>query len=232
MENVTGDASAFNTKKCALLFSLNMVVNFLNYVCQIFLAHTLSVHDFGTINSIFSYLLVTGVLGNALTMTVAQHISSIKVNYKDEFKRYNKTLLQLILATISVEIIFLYQIKSICRINETVTAFLMITLAALSYFLPYYSGLFSGLECFATLGLYSLVTPLYKLFSVAIATVYRENSLNVALLGMCVGSILTGVIGHFLAKKYVGRQSNDSCTDISRSKSSTRLFVSVLSMLF
>ena len=64
-------------RESILLFFINIFASFLNYVCQLVMARYLSVSDFGTVNTVFSYLLIVGVPGSTLTMVVSKKFAEI-----------------------------------------------------------------------------------------------------------------------------------------------------------
>ena len=74
-----------------LLFGLNMLASVINYVCQILMTRVLSIEAFGTINTIFSFMLIVSVPGTSLTMMVSRFYAISKEMGKEtreEFERF------------------------------------------------------------------------------------------------------------------------------------------------
>ena len=59
-----------------ILFVLNITASALNYLCQLVLARVLSVESYGTVNTIFSFMMIVAVPGTTLTMVVAKYYAS------------------------------------------------------------------------------------------------------------------------------------------------------------
>lgn len=66
-----------------VLFMLNMLASILNYVCQLLMAQVLSVESFGTVNTIFSFMLIVSVPGTALTMTASKYYAQLPQDCQD-----------------------------------------------------------------------------------------------------------------------------------------------------
>lgn len=210
-----------NTKKdniaqaSTILFGLNMIASALNYICQLFLARVLSVDSFGTINTIFSFLLIVGVPGTTLTMIVSKYYAGWDENKNKEKKT---EFIARVLKDISILGIFVFCIlvvlspvlSKVLLIDSKIVLFYTFILGALSLYQPIYSGVFSGNKKFILVGIYSLFIPLYKIISIIGAYFYSNidyKRLNGILFIMVIGNIITILYGHKKTKKNVGEFS-------------------------
>lgn len=199
----------------AVLFVLNMLASVLNYICQLAMARVLSVESFGTVNIIFSFLLVIGVPGTTLTMVAAKYYAELEIDAEQELRvgfivkviRYISILAVMVFI---VCIIFIKPISNILSIKNIYVLLYAFILGALSFYQPLYSGVFSGNSCFVLVGIYSLCIPIYKIVSVIAAAFYTNDDLlrlYVVLFVMVLGTILTALAGNWQAAKIVGRFS-------------------------
>ena len=202
-------------KASSILFILNMAASVLNYLCQLLMARTLSVTSFGTINTIFSFMLIAAVPGTTLTMIVARYFAGAGENAcSDEKRSYMRSAIKKVsLLTVIIFLLFLILIIPLGQllvIDNSIVLILAFILAALGFYQPLYSGAFTGNKYFMWVGLYSLFIPLYKILSVIVAKastdvdIYR---LYIVLLIMVVGTIITAFIGHWKTLSILGNFS-------------------------
>lgn len=195
----------------SILFILNMSASLLNYVCQIFMAKVLSVESFGTINTIFSFLLIVGVPGTTLTMIVAKKFAETDEQNVNSKRSYMGSLLKYIII-LSV-IVFLGcvllngPLSKVLAITDIIVLLFAFALGALSFFHPIYSGVFSGNKSFILVGVYSLLIPIYKIISIFVAKVLSDNDvvrLYVMLFVMILGNIAVAIMGQVKTKELLG----------------------------
>lgn len=199
----------------SILFILNMLASALNYACQLFMARTLSVESFGTINTIFSFLLIVGVPGTTLTMIVAKYYAETEEYEKKMRCEYMASIVRGVFAlSIIAFVLCMVLAKPLSRvlaINDISVLVFTFILSALSFFQPLYSGVFSGNKRFILVGIYSLLIPLYKIISVFVAKIASKSDferLYIVLAVMILGTIFTAVFGHVQTKHIVGEFSN------------------------
>lgn len=187
-----------------VLFLLNMTASSLNYLCQFLMARVLSVELYGTINTIFSFMMIIAVPGTTLTMITAKYYASVgSASHKRGYLK--KQLLSVSVLTIGVfALLTLGQnfLSKILSIQDRRVLFSTFILAASGYFQPFYSGVFSGNKRFMLTGIYSTLIPLYKLIAVGVAYICAADAtarLYVILAGMIVGVVFTAFFGQIKA---------------------------------
>lgn len=200
-------------KSGSTLFILNMAASVLNYLCQLIMARTLSVTAFGTVNTIFSFMLIVAVPGTTLTMIVARYYAGAGENASlIEKYSYIRTLLKKVSAlTGTVFLAFLILTVPLRRflvINDPVVLALAFFLAAFGFYQPLYSGVFIGNKKFVLVGLYSLLIPAYKIISVVMARVSTDKDMGrlyIILSVMALGTVGTALIGHWKTFSITGK---------------------------
>lgn len=202
-------------KDSVILFGLNMLASLLNYCCQIFMARILSIEDFGTINIVFSFLLIISVPGNTLTMLVSKTYAGSdcqteQKNNLDFLYSAVKWIAFISAGTFLLGGICSGAIKSIFNVQDDFIIILMIALGALGFFHPFFSGVLSGYKKFVFLGLYALLIPVYKLVALFVAGQSSRWRVYIILLIMIAGTLGTAVLGWFLSRNIIGgRRQHD-----------------------
>lgn len=193
-----------------LLFILNIMASALNYLCQLLMARVLSVESYGTVNTIFSFMMIIAVPGTTLTMIVAKYYAG--ANAISNRKGYlNKQLVVVFTLTIVVFLILFGSknlLASTLHIYDSATLLLAFILSALGYFQPLYSGVFSGNKHFILVGIYSLFIPIYKLAAVGVTYIYSDDDnlrLHILLVVMVLGTVITTVFGQVKSNSIVGK---------------------------
>ena len=197
-----------------ILFVLNITASALNYLCQLVLARVLSVESYGTVNTIFSFMMIVAVPGTTLTMVVAKYYAS--GCGKEGKRQYLVKQLKVVLI-LTVVVFFLLCIGKnfwgkILSINDTFVLMMAFILAALGFFQSLYSGVFSGNKRFILVGIYSMFIPLYKLVAVGGAYISTQNDnyrLYMVLLIMLGGVIVTALYGQYESKKIVKKYGTE-----------------------
>ncbi|WP_312647429.1 lipopolysaccharide biosynthesis protein [Aminipila sp.] len=222
-----------------ILFGLNIMASALNYLCQLVMARVLSVESYGTINTIFSFMMIVAVPGATLTMVVAKYYAGD--NHLCDKRLYLKKQLRVVLGLTAIAAIaLLCTLKLFSRlllINDHFVLIMAFFLAAFGYFQPLYSGVFSGNKCFILVGIYSMFIPLYKLLAVGGAYLYSKEDkirLCVVLIILILGVIITALYGHFKSYNILGK---DSVTQVYKERLYTRedlnaLFLNISLMLY
>lgn len=198
-----------------ILFILNISASALNYLCQLVMARVLSVESYGTINTIFSFLMIIAVPGTTLTMVVAKYYAGDNPDKSRYLKRQLRVVLILTVAVFVVLLIGQELFGKVLSIGDNFVIMMAFILAALGYFQPLYSGVFSGNKLFILVGAYSLCIPLYKLIAVGGAYVYSDvdkTRLYVLLIIMVIGVLATTVYGQLKSKKIIGHDMAQPCS--------------------
>lgn len=104
----------------------------------------------------------------------------------------------------------MHPLSQILSIVDAAVLILMFVLSALSLYQPLYAGVFAGNKQFLTVGLYALTIPVYKIISIIAAKVLFVDDwqrLYTILAVMIVGTVLTASLGHYGAKRVLGKFS-------------------------
>lgn len=195
-----------------ILFILNISASALNYLCQLVMARVLSVESYGTVNTIFSFMMIIAVPGTTLTMIVAKKLAGELVDSESKKRGYVKNQIYVVFSlTVFVFLCLLIMknsLKHILIISDEFVIMITFGLAALGFFQPLYSGILSGTKHFVWVGIYSLLIPLYKLTAIGIAYIIDSSDqfrLYTVLIVILLGTILTACIGQYKSTKIVGK---------------------------
>ena len=202
----------------SVLFILNIAASAFNYLCQLLLARVLSVEAFGTMNTIFSFMLIVGVPGTTLTMIVAKYYAETNRYTNLSEKRtylsiHLKGVFVLTICSFFIFILLRAPLGRLLAIDDPIILLLTFGLAALGFYHPLYSGVFSGNRCFIWVGWYSLLIPFYKIISIIMAALLtmkgcvREYTI---LIVMIVGTLFTAIIGHKKSTLILGKLEKSS----------------------
>lgn len=227
----------------SILFTLNMTASALNYLCQLFLARVLTVEAFGTINTVFSFMLIISVPGTTLTMIVAKYYASLdksigRIEKRSYISKQLKVVSIFVLVVLLLFVFFEIPLGKLLVIDDKIVLSLTFILAALGFYQPLYSGVFSGNGRFVLLGIYSLLIPIYKIISVMVANfvaIDAQERLYIVLLLMIIGTIITALIGHWRTNCILGRRSirnNDKNGKIFGKDDLNALFLNINLMIY
>lgn len=205
----------------SILLILNLLASAMNYVYQILIAGVLGVEAFGTINTIFSVMLVVAVPGTTITMLAARYLAICieKKSYGACRSYVRKLTMQVTVlgGVILLAGIVLHNILGVfLKIDDTVILFMLAVICALGYYHPLYSGCMSGLKRFLPLGIYGLFIPVYKFIGLGLATQFHMEyqRLLVCLFAIIPGSIFTAVLGFWYVKRNLSGGEKESVTEI------------------
>lgn len=195
-----------------IFFMLNILASALNYFCQLIMARVLSVKAYGTVNTIFSFMMVIAAPGTTLTMIVARYYArSGKKDKKLYLKKQWENVLKLTGFVLVFCIIFFKFFSRILAIQDCFVLAMAFFLGATGFFQPLFAGVFTGYKKFILVGIYSLFIPMYKLFATVCACVYPKESsysLYTLLIIILLGVIATACWGHVRAIRIIGEDTN------------------------
>lgn len=186
-KRLISDKLFFNS---AVIFFFVMIGNFFNYLFQISMSRSLSVADYGTLNSLLSLLIITGVPAGALIIFSAKNISTnLAINDVSGVKKFIKhTLARTFLYDCLLLLIFFICIPFLMEFMK-VNFYLYYVMVGMAIFLIFpYSFILGGLQgsrMYLSLGLLSSISSVIR-FILAVILVYA--GLNV------IGALLSGVI--------------------------------------
>lgn len=197
-----------------LLFCINIFSSGLNYLCQILMARVLGADDFGTISIIFSFLLILGVPGTSLTMTVCKFFADETSKTWGRMYYYKKILKYILLFALLIFIIGGISfpiLGNVLKIEDHLVLALTICLVSLGLYHPFFSGVLSGYKLFIAVGIYSLLIPIYKIIAtlVAIMTENIHSRLYIVMIGILLGTIITALLGSSVTKKLIKKENLD-----------------------
>lgn len=184
----------------------------LNYVSQILLGRFLDIPSYGMLNSIFSLLIILGVVGNTVNMIAANVVAE---NYsllrKDDNEKFiNCIFIYLIKAggAIFATSIIIICVSNIFRSPYDGFLILLVVLSIIiNVFVCYIQGVLGGLQAFAELGIVSLMMPLIKILGVFVVKVMNLNSakaIYMVMISYIIGNIAAIGIGYiFIIRKEI-----------------------------
>ena len=167
-------------KNSVIVLVLTTFASGLNYVSQILLGRFLDVSSYGILNSVFSLMIITGVIGSTVNMivanVVAENYSMLKKKDNESFIKYILMCLlkvSSIMVVCSIVIACIYNI--FYMINDNILVFLVIISIVINVFVCYIQGVLGGLQSFTELGLVKLIIPIFKKFGVLIVKIGKLN---------------------------------------------------------
>lgn len=193
-----------------LMMGSGLIVNFLNYIYNVFIVRLLGPADYGVFASLVSLLTIISVPAAALTTTIAKFAS----NYKGEghfgkiAKLLQTLLLSLGLAALLVSLSFTVFSKSIAAYLR-LTDVAPVVLVGFSFLvvLPQTSalGTLQGLQSFFFLSLNSVFSAAVKMVA-GLGLVLGGFAVNGALWGYILGLLLPFLTSLFVLRNYLGRR--------------------------
>ena len=190
-KKLASDKLFFNS---ALIFIFVMAGNFFNYLFQIAMSRSLSISDYGTLNSLLSLLVITSVPSGALTAFSAKNISNNlaagDIPGARKFIKY--TIIKTFLYDCLFLAIFIVCIPFLMKFMKIDSYFYyIITGLAIFLIFPFslLLGSLQGSRMYLSLGLFSSLSSIIK-FILAIALVYPGLKVAGALFSVAVSPLL------------------------------------------
>jgi len=191
----------------AMIFIFVMAGNFFNYLFQIAMSRSLSVSDYGTLNSLLSLLVITSIPSGALTAFSAKNISNNlaagNITGARKFIKYTviKTFLYdcLFLALFIVCIPFLMKFMKIDSYF-----YYIITGLAIFLIFPFslLLGSLQGSRMYLSLGLFSSLSSIIK-FILAVVLIYAGLKVAGALFSVAVSPLIIIAVGAAVLFSYL-----------------------------
>lgn len=195
-------------KNSVIVLVLTTFASGLNYVSQILLGRFLDVSSYGILNSVFSLMIITGVIGSTVNMivanVVAENYSMLKKKDNESFIKYILMCLlkvSSIMVVCSIVIACIYNI--FYMINDNILVFLVIISIVINVFVCYIQGVLGGLQSFTELGLVTLIIPLFKILGVFIVKIGNLNSIkaiDMVIFFYFIGNIASICVGVFFIR--------------------------------
>lgn len=194
-------------KGSIILFIMIMVANVCNYLFQIVMGRLLSVEDYGTLNALFSLLVITSVPSGTISLIISKYIAGYNAT-EEQFKIkifLRKSIIyigSIALIAIMLGIGISPFIKTYLQVEKlSHVVFIMVTMG-LTFLFPIVTGIEQGFKNFWNLGMLNLISPLIKLI-VGFCLVFFGFKLNGAVGALVFGSFASVIIGFFMIKKYL-----------------------------
>ncbi len=211
VKRLTSDKLFFNS---ALVFFFIMAGNFFNYLFQIAMSRSLSVSDYGTLNSLLSLLVITSIPSGALTAFSAKNISHNlaggDIRGVRKFIKYAlvRTFLYdcLFLAVFVIGIPFLMKFMKIdSYFYYAITGLAIFLIFPFSLLL----GSLQGSRMYLSLGLFSSLSSIIK-FILAVALVYAGLNVVGALFSVAVSPLLIMVVAAIVLFSYLKHKQGEA----------------------
>ncbi len=191
IKGLISDKLFFNS---ALIFIFVMAGNFFNYLFQIAMSRSLSVSDYGTLNSLLSLLVITSVPSGALTAFSAKNISgNLAMGNVPGVRKFMKyTVIKTFLYDFLFLAIFIACIPFLMKFMRVDFYFYyIITGIAIFLIFPFslLLGSLQGSRMYLSLGLFSSIVSVIK-FILAVALVYAGLNVAGALFSVAVSPLI------------------------------------------
>lgn len=176
----------------------------LNYLCQMVMGRVLPVDAFGTMNALFSAILILSVPGTALSMQAARKIAENPQEINGHTTLYRLSRLCLIIAILIAAFTFVGQAFIAKLLDAPDFLIILMGIAAATGLFPYlFSGALTGRQCFAAAGLLNCIAPFSKGIGVIIAAVSSQSTFikqGIILLFITAGNLIAIFVFEILKK--------------------------------
>ncbi|MBU0477554.1 oligosaccharide flippase family protein [bacterium] len=184
-------------KNSALLFIASIAGNFFQYLFQFFMGRNLSVADFGAMNALLSFTVITSIGTGTVALVITKYIAGFKG--KSEIGKIKGIILKsskyIIPAGIIVSILIFaarFQIMDYYKLEHTSPVIIVSFSLFVSGILSLFFAAATGLQKFNYIALGQILGPLSRIGSGALL-VWLGFGLNGAILASVVASI-TGIL--------------------------------------
>ncbi len=193
-------------KNSMIVLCLTTFGSAINYFCQIIMGKYFSINNYGTVNTIFSLILILSVIGNTAFMLISKSLSKKKEsNYK--IYKYILRLVNISILVVLMASIVLYPVLNKILENNPLLSIMTIICVVTSVYPILYQGVYASIEDFLRLGLYTLIIPLVKLIGLAsycFMSIPESLELYTIIIFIIFGNVLSILIGKISSKKYYG----------------------------
>ena len=210
-KRLISDKLFFNS---ALVFFFVMAGNFFNYLFQIAMSRSLSVSDYGTLNSLLSLLVITSVPAGALTVFSAKNISHNLAGGDilgvKKFIKY--ALVRTFLYDCLFLAVFVIGIPLLMKFMKIDSYFYyIITGSAIFLIFPFslLLGSLQGSRMYLSLGLFSSLSSIIK-FILAVVSVYAGLNVIGALFSVAVSPLLIMAVAAIVLFSYLKHKQGEA----------------------
>lgn len=183
-------------KNSFIVFLLTTFGSILNYLSQILMGRFLNLDEYGTINLLFSIILIFGIFGSTLSMIFSKSIASNKENIVSSILKKANIFLVTLTIISSICIMFFYK-------NNNFIFLILSTICVITSIYPLiFQGILGGFKKFILLGLYTLICPLIKICAILILLYLNfNNKLDIVISSIILGNIISIFVGYLFLKK-------------------------------
>lgn len=206
-KKLIADKLLFNS---AVIFAFMMVGNFFNYLFQIAMSRSLSVSNYGTLNSLLSLLAITAIPSGALTAFSAKNISeNLAGGHVHGVKKFiERTLVRTFLYDCLFLAIFIACIPFLMKFMKIDSYFYYIIIGAAIFVIFLFSllrGSLQGSRMYLSLGLLSSINSFTR-FILAVVLVYVGLNILGALLSVAITPLIVMVTASIILFLYLERK--------------------------
>lgn len=193
-------------KNGLIVLILTTLSSAINYLSQILMGRFLDISSYGIINSVFSIMLITGVIGTTLSMISSKVVAeNLALGRAKKNEMYINALagwlaLGCLLVLFISLIVFFVLNRFFLEQNMTVAIFTVLVVVT-SLIPPFFQGTLGGLQEFVILGLYTLVIPIIKMLGVIGLKVLEyvgNKGVCVVFASIILGNVLATILGIIL----------------------------------
>ncbi len=206
-------------KASSLLFVCMMAGNVCNFLYQAFMSRTLSVEEFGMLNSLLSFSMIISLPIQTLNTTIANITSHLKAKqaHHNILKLFHSMLLKVSIAgIIGILIFFLFSdyLRSFLNLPSIYPILLVGALILLNVLFSVTLGVLQGLQNFKYLGISSSMVAVFK---VVFGVLLVRLGLGVvgAISGVALGTLVVCFAGALILRSSLLRLSSKDAGDAS-----------------
>lgn len=189
-----------------ILLIMSVLTNGLNYVFQVLMGRMLTITEFGTMNALFSLIMIASLPFGVVTTTTARYIAIYNASGHDEkIKQFIKRILLIILLGVLIVlgtgIMLSGQISDYLNINNKTLCILAIIVISIGMFIPFTNGVVQGTKQFFNLGLLGFGATLGKLI-LGVLFVVVGFQLYGIMNALLLSNLLITIFGFYMIRKY------------------------------
>ncbi len=190
-----------------ILFIMTMAGNVCNYLFQLIMGRMLSVEDYGTMNALFSLMMIATVPAGTIGLVISRYLAGYNaVGEQNKIVSFLRKSMKyvgiLTFAVMLLGILVSPLIKRYMNIDTISHVALMMVVIGISVLSPLITGSAQGLKKFLALGTLNFIGPLIKL-AVGILLVAIGFRVNGAIGGLLMAVLVVILAGIPVLSKYL-----------------------------
>ncbi len=188
-------------KNSFIVLALTTFGSAVNYLCQILMGRALEVSEFGTINSIFSIMSITGVAGTTAGMLISKFLAEKLADQgEQEIRQYIVSVTRKLFVggflLVFIGAVLCVALNPILHVEDILLVLLTMVTVIVSLFPPYFQGVFGGLQKFFHLGIYTILVPVIKLLGVGSLFFVKDvNSVYYVVISVIIANLIAIAAG-------------------------------------